>query len=70
MNANDLSVLFTFRDFNGQTMIDKREKESLVNMYEKRINEFLNTWFIFSCNCLACAKYKTKNNKHYKKEDI
>ena len=62
MNANDLSVLFTFQDFNGQTMLDKREKENLVNMYEKRINEFLNTWFIFSCNCTACAKYKAKNN--------
>ena len=64
MSTFSPSTLFLFsenpKDF--PTMLDKEVKDEIVNMYEKRIHEFLNTWMIFSCSNANCCKYKPKEN--------
>ena len=66
MNTFGPSTLFLFSDKEYPMMLDKEVKDEIVNMYEKRIHEFLNTWMIFSCSNANCCKYKPKeNNKDY-----
>ena len=66
MNTSCPSVLFLFSDnlLDYPSMLDKKSKDAIVNMYEERINEFLNTWFIFSCNNANCRKYKPRENMY------
>lgn len=62
MNTQDFSSLFLFTRMSNHEnayTLDKATKNKLNSMYEKRINEFLNTWFIFSCNNGSCC-----HNKH------
>ena len=62
MISNDPSAIFLFSEYAGPSydsyVIDKEIKNEFTNMYEERIKEFLNTWFIFSCNCNCCNKDK------------
>ena len=62
MNTFGPSTLFLFSDKEYPMMLDKEVKDEIVNMYEKRIHEFLNTWMIFSCSNANCCKYKPKEN--------
>ena len=62
MNTFGPSTLFLFSDKEYPIMLDKEVKDEIVNMYEKRIHEFLNTWMIFSCSNANCCKYKPKEN--------
>lgn len=63
MISNDPSAIFLFSEYAGPSydsyVIDKDVKDEFTNMYEERIKEFLNTWFIFSCKCNCCNKEKT-----------
>ena len=62
MNTFGPSTLFLFSDKEYPMMLDKEVKDEIVNMYEKRIHEFLNTWMIFSCSNANCCKHKPKEN--------
>lgn len=67
MNSQNFSTLFLFSDYVGKNyesiILDKEVKQEFTNMYEERVKEFLNTWFIFSCKCNACCKQPSKDSK-------
>ena len=60
MTLSDPSAVFLFSEYSGPSYdtytLDKKTKSDITNMYEDRIKEFLNTWFIFSCKCNCCNK--------------
>lgn len=60
MTLSDPSAVFLFSEYSGPSYdtytLDKKIKSDITNMYEDRIKEFLNTWFIFSCKCNCCNK--------------
>lgn len=69
MNSQDFSSLFLFTRMSNHEnayALDKETKEKVNSIYEKRINEFLTTWFIFSCNNGSCCHKSSNENTQIK----
>jgi len=72
MNSNDLSSLFLFSDYVGKStlpVLDSETKHAIDNMYEVRIKEFLNTWFIFGYRNECCQNYVSKEDIYLTKNN-